>query len=167
MKCSKFSTRDPCLLFFIQWYFSQLASKLVFCLNQGRTKFEPRIKTCSSRNRIFYIGHWEKTKKQSSKKKQHSSILVENYSSNPQPSQLLLKELVCRKNLRFTARFLAPRKSPRKIQPKVWENLLSFEKHHFGRKIQLSHLRGTVLIIYPQNKLAEKCFAKSWQDKNV
>ena len=37
----------------------------------------------------------------------------------PQPSQFLLKELVCRKNLRFTSRFLAPRKSPRKIQPKV------------------------------------------------
>lgn len=34
-------------------------------------------------------------------------------------------------------------------------------------KIQLSHLRGTVLIISPQNKLAEKCFAKSWQDKKV
>ena len=45
-----------------------------------------------------------------------------------------------------------------------WRNLVfHWEKHHFGRKYQLSHLRGTVLITYPQ----KKCFAKSWQDKKV
>ena len=171
MKCSKFSTRDRCLLFFIQWYFSQLASKLVFCLNQGCTKFKPRIKTCSSRNQIFYIGHWEKNTKTIMTLQPKEKTSQQNFGwklfFQPSTFTIPFEGAGVPKNLRFTSRFLAPRKSPRKIQPKVGENLFSFEKHHFGRKIQLSHLRGTVLIIYPQNKLAEKCFAKSWQDRNV
>ena len=147
MKCSKFSTRDPCLLFFIQRYFSQLASKLVFCLNQGCTKFEPRIKTCSSRNQIFHIGSLGENQK---------TIMTLQLKEKTSQQHLGWKLVFQPLNLHnsfwrswcavktsglLTSRFLAPRKSPRKIQPAVEENSFSFEKQ-FWQENPVESLEG-------------------------